>query len=112
MPRRLRWCWYYSVCVLAVAIGLCANGITRVNALNVRKLAVVGTTVRVIRCDKVIARRANYSEYLITAESLDGSRRATVEVNVNRSALPQPSEVWKVDTSGWYVVFTERLPDR
>jgi hypothetical protein len=102
-------CFWFCGCVFVLVLVLCVNGITRANAINVRKMASAGKTVRVIRCDKVVSRHANYTDYLVTAESLNGDNRVTVEVDINRSPLPQAGEVWRVDASGWWVVFTERV---
>lgn len=102
---------YLIVCGLIAAASLIAgaNGVDVPHALNVRKMASAGQIVRILRCDKVVSRHTNYSDYLVTAESLSGDNRVTVEVNINRSPLPQAGEVWKVDASGWWVVFTERV---
>ncbi len=105
-------CFIYLFClpVSVTCFVLSANGMSRADALNVQRMAEIGSPVRVIRCDKEHTRRYN-TYYLITAETLDGGVRATAEVDFQYSQIPDAGEVWLVDTTGWCIRFTKRVKE-
>lgn len=108
------WCrlflFGFAVPFSIIAVVLSANGICRANALNVRRMAEVGPTVRVTRCDKE-NRRGWSPNYFVTAEPLAGGKRVTVLVDSGYSQIPEAGETWNVDTTGWWVVFTAKLEE-
>lgn len=105
-------CFVYLFClpVSVTCFVLSANGMSRADALNVQRMAEIGSPVRVIRCDKEHVR--GYSpNYWITAESINGEVRSTAEVDSRYSQIPDVGEVWAVDTTGWCIRFTKRIKE-
>lgn len=87
---------------------LSANGVNLPNARRIQSVASLGPRVVVIRCDKEQTKYGN-SNYWVLMQSVESNRRVATRIDSETSQIPEAGEMWIVDTSGWDVVFKERI---